>query len=85
MPKPYTNAQRGLALKRAKKFEKLFKNSIFDEIVTAAENKNEAAFRAAVKPPVLDPKEADWLWNYLQNCDSKFYSSVPEAAAATGW
>jgi hypothetical protein len=84
MPKPYTVNQRELARKRALKFEKLFKSSIFDAIVSAAEAKDEKAFREVVKSPVMEPKEADWLWNYLQNCDSKYYNPVPEAAG-TGW
>ncbi len=89
MPKPYTDPQRTLAEKRAKKFVKLFKGTTFDNILEAAETQPNSenppqAFIDACKPAKLETSEIKWLWNYLQHCDSNYYAPVPEAAA-TGW
>jgi hypothetical protein len=83
-PKTYTDRDRELAQKRAQKFTKLFKGEIFDDILNAAETKNEVAFKEACTGE-LEDSEIDWLWNYLKNMDEQKWKPTPEAAALTGW
>ena len=85
--KPYDEKQRGLALKRAQKFTRLFRGPIFDDIVDAAQDQDENAFKIACKSKdaSLEDSEIAWLWNYLKECKFNYYDPVPEASAGTGW
>lgn len=85
----YNPNQRNNALKRAKKFEKLFNGPIFDTLLEAAESGSEKTFKDALMNQGYDGTEANWLWNYLKNCKKGYYGPVPEAPdavlAGTGW
>lgn len=82
----YTENDRQKALKRARKFEVLFKEKSFDKIMHSVESspQNRPSFNEAVKDAGLTQEEADWLWGYLQHSKEDLWKPVPEAAG-TGW
>ena len=45
---------------------------------------NSGEFTLACRNAGLDESEIRWLWEYLKNCNSAIYSSIPEAATS-GW
>ena len=83
--KVFEQKDRDTALKRAKKFEKLFKEPVFDNILHAVDNKKLDDFKSACKAAKMDDSEIEWLWNYLKNMDDKYWVPVPDEAALTGW
>jgi hypothetical protein len=78
---------RKLALKRARKFEVLFREKTFDTIMNAVEVKPQRRdlFDKACIDAGLVQVEANWLWGYLQHSNKDLWDPVPEAPAYTGW
>jgi hypothetical protein len=89
----YSKTQRDNAWNRAKKFEHLFKEPNFDNIMNAlTPHLDLTAFITACQNanPKLTTEETMWLWNYLKNMDQSLWSATGtrEAAqwpAGTGW
>jgi hypothetical protein len=81
-------------LQRALKFSKLFQENNFNAIMDALDlpsPKDKNAFDAACTKANLDPRDAGWLWNYLQHANKidsatkkKFWDAALDAAG-TGW
>jgi hypothetical protein len=95
---PFNDKQRYLAMRRAVRLNKLFKETHFDAIMTALykpddDPTRESDFYDACGNAGLDAAEKDWLWNYLKHCNkSEFggWNPVREAhqaeePAQTGW
>ena len=86
---PFNDRHRYLAMRRAVKMNKLFKEDNFDAIMTALyKDEDDPArktdFDAACDAAGLTPEEKAWLWNYLEHCNRTYWDPVQEAAQ-TGW
>jgi len=91
----YTETQRTNALNRAKKFEHLFNEKNFDNLMNALTPELDLSKFILVcenANPNLTKEETMWLWNYLKHMDQSLWSpnltreaSTWPAAAGTGW
>jgi hypothetical protein len=92
---PFNDRNRYLAMRRAVRMNKLFKEAHFDAIMGAlylpedapGHTERKDAFYTACGSAGLDPVEKDWLWNYLQHCNQTGFPGhtwrdLPEAAEA---